>query len=115
MLLFRLLRITSYNVCYTKLLRAFLSALSSADKALKLDPSNDEAYNALALIYLYDMWDWEYAKNAFENNLKHNPNNAIAHAHFAWYHVLFGNKEQCLFHAERATVLEPLSAAYHFV
>ena len=92
---------------------AFLSAMSSAEKAIRLDPTIDEAYNALAILYLYSTWDWEKAKKAFENNILHNPNNAIAHAHFAWYHVLFHDREKCLYHAKRATLLEPLSAAYH--
>ena len=68
---------------------AFLRATSAAKKAIKLDPTIDEAYTALSILYLYDVWDWSLTKEAFENALANNPNNEIAHAHFAWYYVLF--------------------------
>ncbi len=92
---------------------SFRSAAAAADRALRIDPTSDEAYTALALLYLYKFWDWPKAKEAFENAIARNPNNEIAHAHFAWYHVLFGDKEKSLYHAKTATIIEPLSASYH--
>ncbi len=91
---------------------AFLRAMSSAEKAIKLDPMNDEAYTALSILYLYNSWDWPKAKKAFENAIAKNPNNEIAHAHFAWYYVLFGDMKKSLFHAEKAVMIEPFSASY---
>ncbi|MCY1633288.1 helix-turn-helix domain-containing protein [Marinifilum sp. D737] len=91
---------------------AFRLALSSANKALKLDPTIDEAYNALALLYLYKAWNWPKAKETFENAIRNNPNNSVIHAHFAWYHVLFGDKKKSIHHGRQATILEPFSAAY---
>ena len=94
-------------------IESFRSAEAAAERALKINPTMDEAYTALGLIYLYQHWDWTKAKVAFEHSLSHNPNNAIAHAHYAFYHFLYGNKEKALYHAETAVVLEPLSASYN--
>jgi AraC-like DNA-binding protein/TolB-like protein/Tfp pilus assembly protein PilF len=91
---------------------AFLSAMSAAKKAIKLDPMNDEAYTALSILNLYSTWDWTSAKEAFENALAENSNNEIAHAHFAWYHFLFDDMEQSIYHAKRAVMIEPFSASY---
>jgi len=91
---------------------AFLQAMSAANKAIKLDPTIDEAYNALSLLYLYKVWDWAKAKKAFENSIFNNPNNAIAHAHYAWYHILFNDMDKSIFHAKKAVMLEPFSASY---
>jgi len=86
--------------------------MSAANKAIKLDPTIDEAYNALSILYLYQVWDWYKAKKAFENTIANNPNNAIAHAHFAWYHILFDDMDKSIFHAKKAVMIEPFSAAY---
>ncbi len=91
---------------------AFLVAMNSSNKALKLDPANDEAHTALSILYLYNIWDWSLAKESFEKALTGNPNNEVAHAHFAWYHILFNDKEKTLFHAKQAVMLEPFSASY---
>ena len=92
--------------------QAFLLAMSSAKKAIKLDPAIDEAYTALSMLYLYDVWDWSLTKEAFENALANNPNNEIAHAHFAWYYVLFNDMEKSIYHAKKAVMIEPSSASY---
>jgi len=91
---------------------AFRVAMSSAQKAIKLDPTIDEAYNALSILYLYQVWDWQKAKEAFGNTIRNNPNNAIAHAHYAWYHILFNDMEKSIYHAKQAVLLEPFSASY---
>lgn len=91
---------------------SFRSAAAAADKALRIDNTNDEAHTALALLYLYQYWDWPKAQEAFEKAVSNNPNNAIAHAHYAWYHVLVGDLKKSLFHAKRAVDIEPLSASY---
>jgi TolB-like protein/AraC-like DNA-binding protein/Tfp pilus assembly protein PilF len=92
---------------------AFLCATSAANKAIKLDPNIDEAYTALAMLYLYDAWDWPLAKEAFENAIARNPSNAIAHAHFAWYHILFNDMEKSIYHAKQAVLIEPFLPSYN--
>jgi TolB-like protein/AraC-like DNA-binding protein/Tfp pilus assembly protein PilF len=93
--------------------KTFRRAAAAANRALRIDPTLDEAHTALALIYLYQFWDWPMTRAAFENAIASNPNNEIAHAHFAWYHVLFGDMEKSIYHAETAIEIEPFSASYH--
>lgn len=88
---------------------AFKAAENAAEKALKIDPNQDDAHTALAMLYLYNFWDLPKSHEAFENALACNPNKVTAHEHYAWYHVLFNNKEKTLYHARTATVIEPLS------
>ena len=38
--------------------KSFRNAEAAANRALRLDPTLDEAYTALALLYLYQFWDW---------------------------------------------------------
>jgi len=92
---------------------SFIRAKNAADKAIKLDPTIDEAHTALAILLLYQDWSWPETKKAFEQAIANTPNNATAHAHFAWYHILFNNKEDCLYHAKQAAIIEPLSASYN--
>jgi len=91
---------------------AFRQAEVAAQKALKIDPTIDIAYTALAMIYLYQWWDWPKAKEQFENSIIANPNNAYAHAHFAWYHMLYNDKEKTLYHAREAAIIEPWSVPF---
>jgi tetratricopeptide (TPR) repeat protein len=91
----------------------FRTAEAAANKALKIDPTLDEAFVALAMLNTYNLWNWPEAQEAFENALARNPNSEIAHAHYAWYYVLFGDKEKSLYHARMATILEPLSPSYY--
>ena len=92
---------------------SFRSATAAAERALRIDPTLDEAHTALALIYSYQLWDWPKVKDAFEKALANNPNNAIAHAHYAFYYVHFDAREKALYHANMAVTLEPFSASYN--
>jgi AraC-like DNA-binding protein/TolB-like protein len=91
---------------------AFNEALYCANRAIELDSTIDEAYIAKALLYLYHYWEWDKAKEAFSKALKRNPNNDIAHAHFAWYYVLYSDWEKAIYHAREATILNPLNIAF---
>lgn len=91
---------------------AFNRAMSAANKAIELDPGNDEAHTALAITYLYTLCDWPKAKEAFEKALANNPNNDIAHYHFAWYYVLFNDREKAIYHGKQAIMIEPFSPLY---
>ena len=92
--------------------QTFIRASAAAQKAINLDPTIPEAYTALAMLYLYNAWDLPSAREAFENAIFNQPNNEIAHAHFAWYYVLNNNKDKAIYHAKKATMIEPLSPAY---
>ncbi len=90
----------------------FRSATVSAKRAITIDKNNAVAHTALALLNLYQYWDWDEAREAFEKALSINPNNDVAQAHFAWYHVLFGNNDAAIYHAHQAVIIDPLSATY---
>jgi len=92
---------------------AFHTAFSAAEKAIKLDPNCDEAYTALALLHLYDIWDWPRTREYFEHALSNNPNNLLAHAHYAWYYMLYCDYERAIYHGEKAVMLQPFSASFH--
>lgn len=92
---------------------SFRSAAAAAERALRIDPTLDEAHTALALLLSYQQWDWPRVQEAFENAIANNPNNAIAHAHCAFYYVHFNAMEKALYHANMAIQLDPLSASYH--
>ncbi|MDB4584688.1 hypothetical protein N9164_16175, partial [Draconibacterium sp.] len=84
-----------------------------ADRALELDSTMDKAYTARALLYLYQGWEWDKAKEAFIEALRINPNNDIAHAHFAWYYFVHNDFENAKYHADKAVILNPLYIAYN--
>ena len=90
----------------------FNRAMAAAQKAIKLDPTIDEAYTALSLLCLYYLWDWPRTKESFEEAIRKNPNNEIAHAHFAWYHILFEEMDKSIYHAKMAVEIDPFSAAF---
>lgn len=91
---------------------AFLRAKAAARKALALDSTMAEAHLALAMIALYNDWDWDVAGEEFSRALKYNPNLAEAHTHYAWFKMLFGHTEEVLYHGKKATELEPFSSLY---
>ncbi|UCH14827.1 MAG: helix-turn-helix domain-containing protein [Bacteroidales bacterium] len=91
----------------------FHNATAAANRALRIDPTLDEAHTALALIYLYQYWDLPKAQKAFENAIKNNPNNEIAHAHYAYYQVLVGNYEKSIYHSQKSVKINPFSASYN--
>jgi TolB-like protein/Tfp pilus assembly protein PilF len=86
----------------------FTKARYYSDIALNLDSTIDEAYTARAMLYLYQGWEWDKAKEAFNEALERNPNNDIAHANFAWYYVVRGDLKNAIYHAEKAVIINPL-------
>lgn len=92
---------------------SFQKAAEAAQIALRIDPTLDEAYTALALIHSYQVWDWPKVKSDYEQALANNPNNAVAHAHFSFYYTLFNEPKKALSHAMESIALEPFSAFNH--
>jgi len=91
---------------------AFVRAEAATAKALELDSASAEAQTALALVKLY--WDWDFvgAELAFRRALELNPSLAMAHAHYAWYLLLFARTNEALAEAKRAAELDPLMPLY---
>jgi len=91
----------------------FTKARYYANIALELDSTINKAKTAIALVKLYQEWDWHKAKEAFTEAIKINPSNAVAHAHFAWYYQVHGDFENAIFHAKKAVTLDPLYLEYN--
>ena len=91
---------------------AYSKAKAAAARALALDETLADTHLALALIALYQDWDWEVAGREFDRALEINPNLADAHSHYAWYKFLFGQMEEGLMHAKKATELDPFSSLH---
>jgi TolB-like protein len=92
--------------------QAYSRAKSAAHRAIALDESLPEAHLALALVALYDEWDWETAEREFKRAIELNPNLAVAHTHYAWYHMLFGQLDEMWTHSKLAVQLDPFLSLY---
>jgi TolB-like protein/Flp pilus assembly protein TadD len=91
---------------------AFPKAIAAATQALEIDPYLAEAHGALAEAILYYNWDWPEAGAAFERGLALNPNMAAVRAHYAYYHALFGRREEALDQSQRAIDLDPFNPTW---
>ena len=88
---------------------SFPRALAAARSALRLDETLVEGHAALAIIKTYHEWDWEGAEQAFRRANELNPNIAMNHYHYAWYHALFGRLDEAIEEHKRAKELDPLN------
>lgn len=83
--------------------------LTSARKALALDPSNSEAYVSVASSKFRNLWDFEGAGQDYRRALELNPSNATAHQWYADYLRAMGRHEEAAAENDRAWELDPLS------
>jgi DNA-binding winged helix-turn-helix (wHTH) protein/Tfp pilus assembly protein PilF len=86
-------------------------ARAAARRAVALDPGLGEAHHRLAVINLYDDWDWAGAAVAFERALAVDPDSALIHHSYAGYFSLLGRHERALAEMRRAIELDPASVA----
>ena len=85
---------------------------AAVNKALQLDDSRAETYNALSGVQFYYHRDWNAAERSFKRGLELNDASAEVHRHYAKCLVLFGRNDEALVHMKRALELEPLSFSY---
>jgi Tfp pilus assembly protein PilF len=88
---------------------AFSRARAAALRALELDDGVALAHTVLGELILYGerTWDWSAAEQSFRRATELNPTLARAHAHYAWYLVLFGRWEEALASMRRARKVDP--------
>lgn len=91
---------------------AYTLAKSAAHKAISLDSNVAEAHLALALVALYDEWEWDAAETEFRRALEINPSLAVAHTHYAWLHMLFNRIDEMWTHSKLAIQLDPFFSLY---
>jgi Flp pilus assembly protein TadD len=90
----------------------FGNARIAAQKALELDPQLSEAYSPLALVSLYNDWDWPAAERGFRRAIQFKPENAEAHNRYALALAWFERFDEALGEIRRAAELDPLSPRF---
>lgn len=85
------------------------AAISSANRALELDPALAEAYASLGFAGFFLQWDWDAAERHLKRAIELNPSYATAHH---WYGNLLsdlGREDEGLVQMRLALELDPLS------
>jgi len=90
----------------------WLKSESAVNKALALDDTLPDAYNALAGVTLYYYDDWAWTERELKRAIELNPNYAEARAHYARNLLDVGRSEEALAQMKKVLELEPLSVAY---
>jgi len=88
-------------------------AEAAANKALELDDTLAETYNARVGVELYFHRDWVAAERSFRRGEELNPNSVEVHNHYALCLPLFGRNEEAVAEMKRTLDLEPLSLRYN--
>ncbi len=94
--------------------QGFSKAKIAALKALELNNRLAEAHNSLAYILLDYEWNFEEAKQEFEQAIQLNPGYANAFHWYARYFVYNGNLDKAILIAKRAMELDPLSLSFNY-
>jgi eukaryotic-like serine/threonine-protein kinase len=90
-------------------------AKEAAERALAIDPSDADAYVALAIESQWYEWNWAASENAFQRAIELNPNNSEAHAYYSWFLAPMGRTDQALAEARRAVQAAPFSSLANFM
>jgi TolB-like protein/DNA-binding winged helix-turn-helix (wHTH) protein/Flp pilus assembly protein TadD len=83
--------------------------ITSAQKALELDPDLPDAHVLLANTYM-SQWRWAEAETEFRRALDLNPNDADAHSGLADWLLCHAREEEAVAWARRARELDPLGS-----
>ena len=86
---------------------------AAVKKALELDDSRAETYNALSGIQLYYRRDWGAAERSFKRGIELNPASPEVRRHYARCLILFGRNDESVVQIQRTLELEPLSVSYN--
>lgn len=81
--------------------------LTSARKALELDPENAEAHTIVAGIY-QELWHWSEAETEYKRALELNTNDPAAHLGLADWLLAQGRFDDALVESQRARELDPI-------
>jgi serine/threonine protein kinase/tetratricopeptide (TPR) repeat protein len=103
--------------CYTWLptfafvppIEAYPRAKEAALKALEIDDTLAEAHTSLALVKVYQEWDWSGGEREFQRAIALNPDYAMAHLSYGWALANTGRVEESIAELKRALELDPLS------
>jgi TolB-like protein/Tfp pilus assembly protein PilF len=85
------------------------AAMDAMEKALELDPENEEALLSQAWIEMTYEWDWAGAERSHRRALGLSPGRAFAHHNYAYMLACLGRFDEAVSHGRRAEQLDPLS------
>ncbi|HVP68365.1 MAG TPA: tetratricopeptide repeat protein [Anaeromyxobacteraceae bacterium] len=86
------------------------NALAAADKAIALDPSLAEGYNARGILRARLDWDWKGAEADLERALALQPGDAVTQRRYGILRLLLGRPTEAIDSLRKAVDLDPLSA-----
>jgi TolB-like protein/Tfp pilus assembly protein PilF len=84
-------------------------AIAAAHRALELDDTLSEAWNALAQVEADHYWQWDQAEQHFRRAIALNDNNADAHHWYSEFLAALRRFDEQQRELERAALLDPLS------
>ena len=85
--------------------------MSTAEKALELDPNLAEAHVLLADVE-QEQWHWAEAEAEYKRALELNPNDAAAYEGLGLWLACHGRADQAVALAERGSELDPLAVSF---
>ncbi len=88
---------------------AFLRVQKLATKAVSLNPTNTEAYQALATYDFFYAWDWESALKNTKKALQFNPNSPGANILLALYYLIKNHQDKGVKILVDTQKIDPLS------
>lgn len=81
----------------------------AATRAAAIDDTLPEAHTMLAVVKMNLDWDWAGAERAYQQALKLDPGQPLAHLWFGWLLVLLGRTDESIRELQQAIRLDPLS------
>jgi TolB-like protein/Flp pilus assembly protein TadD len=88
---------------------SFVRAKKAANTAIELDNTCGEAHCAMGWITLSYDWDWQKAKQSFEQSIDLTPNFSRSHQGLAFYLLIAGRFDEAIEMMQTAVKLDPLS------
>jgi TolB-like protein/Tfp pilus assembly protein PilF len=88
---------------------AFSQATALTKKALDIDDTISEAYFALGYKRFYLDWDWLGGRKELNRAIELDPNNAEAHAGYAWMLMTTGRSEEAFAEAKISLRIDPVA------
>jgi len=98
---------------YSRPEESFPKARSAANKAMALDETLAMAHVSVGWIALAYDWEWQKAKESFEQARELNPNDPYAHHGLAQYLDMAGRLDEAIEMMQTAVKLDPLSHIFN--
>ena len=84
-------------------------AMAAIIRAIELDSTSAEAQRQLAVLKLFEMWDWKSAESGYKKTITLNPNYADGYISYAYTLMITGRKKEAMKQIDMALKLDPLN------